>query len=204
MQDNFQSCGQRVSVIGTTGSGKTTLARQAAQHLQIPHIELDALHWESNWTAASEQVFRERVTKAVSSDHWIVDGNYSGVRDIVWGQADTVVFLDYSFWLVMGRLLRRTLQRSLKQEELWNGNREDIWKSFFSQESILLWMLQTYQRNRKKYPVLFRQQEYAHLSIVHLLSPQTTSEWLLSLNSPSGTASSPTPHWSGQPGDLSA
>jgi adenylate kinase family enzyme len=204
MQDSFRSCGQRISVIGTTGSGKTTLARQVAQHLQIPHIELDALHWEPNWTAASEQVFRERVTEAVSGDRWIVDGNYSGVRDIVWGQADTVVFLDYSFWLVMGRLLRRTLQRSLKQEELWNGNREDIWKSFFSQESILLWMLQTYQRNRKKYPVLFQQQEYAHLSVVHLQSPQITNEWLLSLNSPSGAANSPTRHWSGQPGDLSA
>lgn len=204
MQDNSQSCGQRISVIGTTGSGKTTLARQIAQRLQIPHIELDALHWEPNWAAASEQVFRERVTEVVSGDRWIIDGNYSGVRDIVWGQADTVVFLDYSFWLVLGRLLRRTLQRSLKQEELWNGNREDIWKSFFSQDSILLWMLQTYQRNRQKYPVLFQQQEYAHLSVVHLQSPQITNEWLLSLNSPSGAASSRTLHWSGKSGDLSA
>jgi hypothetical protein len=96
-----------------------------------------------------------------------------------WSRADTVVFLDYSFWLIMGRLLRRTLQRSLKQEELWNGNREDIRKSFFSQESILLWMLQTYQRNRKKYPLLFQRPEYAHLSVVHLQSPEMAEEWLL-------------------------
>ncbi|MDX2232664.1 MAG: AAA family ATPase [Leptolyngbyaceae cyanobacterium bins.349] len=178
MQANFQSCGQRISIVGTTGSGKTTLARQVAQHFQIPHIELDALNWEPNWTAALPQVFRKRVSKALNSDRWVVDGNYSGVRDIVWSRADTVVFLDYSFWLIMRQLLRQTLQRSLKQEELWNGNREDIRKSFLSQESIVLWMLQTYQRNRKKYPLLFQRPEYTHLSVVHLQSPEM-AEWLL-------------------------
>ncbi|MBW4522889.1 MAG: AAA family ATPase [Scytolyngbya sp. HA4215-MV1] len=165
MQKIFQHCGKKISVVGSTGSGKTTLARQIAQQLQIPHIELDAIHWEPNWTTTPSQVFRDRVTEALSGACWVVDGNYSAVRDIVWSQAETVVFLDYSFWLIMRRLLRRTLLRSLKQEELWNGNRESIKKSFFSQESILLWMLQTYQQNRKKYPRLFQQPEYAHLPI---------------------------------------
>lgn len=179
MQKSFP-CGQRISVVGTTGSGKTTLARQISQ-CRHPHIELDALHWGPNWTAASDQVFRARVAEALKGDSWVVDGNYSQVRGLVWSQADTVVFLDYSFWLVMSRLLRRTLQRSLKQEELWSGNREDIRQSFFSQDSILLWMLKTYDQNRKKYPILFQQPEYAHLSVVHLQSPQKTDEWLSSL-----------------------
>lgn len=177
MQNRFH-LGQRISIVGTTGSGKTTLARKLADRLQIPHIELDALHWEPNWTAASEQVFHDRVTEALSGDRWVTDGNYSKVRKIVWSRADTIVFLDYSFWLVMRRLLWRTLRRSLRQEELWNGNREDLWKSFFSQDSILRWMLQTYERNRKKYPELFRQPEYAHLSVLHLRSSQMTEDWL--------------------------
>ena len=180
MQNSFQRCGQRISVVGTTGSGKTTLSRQIAQYAQIPHIELDALYWEPNWTAASPQVFRNRVTEALSGDRWVVDGNYSAVRNIVWSKADTVVFLDYSFWLTIRRLFQRTLQRSLKQEELWNSNREDIRKSFFSQDSIMLWMLRTYQRNRKKYPLLFQQPEYEHLSVVHLKAPKIAEEWLRS------------------------
>lgn len=174
------ACGNRISVVGTTGSGKTTLARRIAQHRQIPHIELDALHWDANWTAAPDQVFGERVTQALQGDAWVVDGNYSRVRDIVWSRADTVVFLDYPFWLVMRRLMRRTLRRSLKQEELWNGNREDFRTSFLSQDSILLWMLRTYHQKRKTYPLLFQKPEYAHLSIIHLQSPQMADQWLSS------------------------
>lgn len=174
-------CGQRISVVGTTGSGKTTLARSLAQHRQIPHIELDALHWDANWTAASDQVFGDRITQALQGNAWVVDGNYSRVRDIIWSHADTVVFLDYPFWLVMRRLMQRTLRRALKQEELWNGNREDFRTSFFSQDSILLWMLRTYDQQRKKYPLLFQKPEYAHLSVIHLQSPQIADQWLSSL-----------------------
>lgn len=181
MQSTFPICGQRISIVGTTGSGKTTLAKRVAQHLQVRHIELDALYWEPNWTTVSDQVFRDRVAEALSGDRWVVDGNYSKVRDIVWSRADTVVFLDYSFWVVLRRLIPRTLRRSLQQEELWNGNRETIRQSFFSQESILSWMLKTYSRNRKKYPTLFQEKNYAHLSIVHLRTPGTADEWLRSL-----------------------
>jgi adenylate kinase family enzyme len=146
MQTSFQNC-SRISVVGTTGSGKTTLARQIARHFQIPHIELDTLHWEPNWTPAAPEMFRQRVREAVAGNRWVVDGNYGGVgvRDIVWSQADTVVFLDYSFWL-----------------------------------AIVLWMLRTYQQNRRKYPKLFQRLEYAHLSIVHLQSPKMAEEWLSS------------------------
>ena len=179
---NFPGYGQRISIVGTTGSGKTTLAKQVAQNNQIPHIELDALFWEPNWTIAAPQVFRQRVSEALEGDCWVADGNYSVVRDIVWGQADTVVFLDYSFWLIMGRLWRRTWQRSLTQEALWNGNRETIRKAFFSQDSILLWMLKTYSKNRKRYPELWQRSEHAHLSVVHLTSPKMTEAWLLSLS----------------------
>jgi adenylate kinase family enzyme len=83
MQEKFPICGQRISIVGTTGSGKTTLARSIAQSLQFPHVELDSLHWEPNWTTALLPVFRSRVSEALQGDRWVVDGNYSIVRDIV-------------------------------------------------------------------------------------------------------------------------
>jgi adenylate kinase family enzyme len=178
MQVNFPSGCQRISIVGTTGSGKTTLARAIAHHYQLPHIELDALYWGPNWTAAPKDVFRDRVSEALQGDHWVVDGNYGIVRDLVWQKADTVMFLDYSFWVVLGRLLRRTWRRSLLREELWNGNQENFRMSFLSQDSILLWMLQTYQRNRTSYPRLLQQPEYAHLLVVQLKSPKQKTAWL--------------------------
>jgi len=177
-------CGQRISVVGTSGSGKTTTATQIAQRLGIPHVELDALHWGPNWTPAPLDVFRERTAQALSDDAWAVDGNYSKVRDIVWSRADTVVWLDYTLPVIMWQLVQRTLRRSLAQEELWGRNRESLHKALFSRESILLWALQTYRRRRREYPVLLNEPEYAHLAVIHLHSPRATRDWLSGLTLP--------------------
>ena len=181
MNPSLSDCGRRISVVGTSGSGKTTLARQISQCLAIPHVELDALHHEPNWQEAPINIFRKRVEQSLSHDSWVVDGNYSKVRDIVWTRADTVVWLDYTLPVIMRRLVRRTLRRVLTQETLWSGNRE-TWRQTFSRDSILLWALQTYPKNRKEYPILLAQSEYGPLKVVHLRSPKTTSAWLSSMN----------------------
>lgn len=168
---DIQQLGQRISIVGTTGSGKTTLAKAIAQQLQLPHVELDALHWEPNWVEAPNEVFRARVEAALKGDRWVVDGNYSEVRDILWGRADTVIWLDYPFWTVFGRLVGRSLHRSLTRQELWSGNRESF-LNLFTSDSILLWMLKTYNKRRREYPVLLAKPEYQHLQVVRVRSPQ--------------------------------
>src|SRR5687768_1581665 len=122
----------RINVTGTTGSGKTTMARNLALKLGVPHVELDALHWDPNWTEASNEVFRERTSTALSCDEWVVDGNYSAVRDIVWSRANLIVWLDYSLPVILAQLWRRSMRRLLSQEELWNGNRESFRTLFLS------------------------------------------------------------------------
>ncbi|MBE9206311.1 adenylate kinase [Nostoc sp. LEGE 06077] len=172
---------QRISVVGTTGSGKTTLARQISQRLTISHIELDYLHWEPNWVEVANDVMRDRVSQSLSGDRWVVDGNYSIVRDIVWPRADTVVWLDYSWPVVMRRILWRTLLRVVTQQEVCNGNYETWQKSFWNRDSILLWAIQTYGKNRQKYQTLFHESNYAHLNFIRLHSPVAAKDWLLSL-----------------------
>ena len=177
---------RRIAVVGTTGSGKTTLARQLSERLGLPHVELDALHWDADWTAAPVEVFRERTAAALSGDAWVVDGNYGKVRDIVWSRADTLVWLDYDLPLILWRLVRRTFRRVVTQEELWNGNRERWRDQLLSRDSLFLWVLQTYWRRRREYPLYFK--EYAHLEIVRLRSPKATHTWLSRLQ----TAALPT------------
>jgi adenylate kinase family enzyme len=173
--------GRRIAVVGTTGSGKTTMARALGARLGVPHVELDALNWGPNWTEASREVFRERTTQALSGDAWTVDGNYSKVRDIVWSRADTVVWLDYSLPVIMWRLVRRTFRRVTMREELWGGNRETIKSALFEKDAILWWALRTYRRRRREYPVLLNAPEHAHLAVVHLRSPGGARQWLRDL-----------------------
>jgi len=171
---------RRVSVVGTIGSGKTTLARKTSRLLSAPHIELDSLHWEPNWVEAPNDLFRERVRRSLQGNSWVVDGNYHQVRDIVWSRADTVVWLDYPFTTIIGRLARRTLRRILTHEKLWNGNQEHV-RGLFTRDSVFLWAIRTYRRRRRQYPVLFSKTENAHLAIVRLRSPQEAAEFLSSL-----------------------
>lgn len=174
-------CSQRLSVVGTSGSGKTTVASQIAQRLGIPHVELDALHWGPDWTPAPLDVFRERVARVLDGDSWAVDGNYSKVRDIVWSRADTVVWLDYALPVIMWQLVQRTARRSLTREELWGGNRESLRRAVLTRDSILLWALQTYWRRKREYPILLSEPGCAHLLVVRLGSPRETRNWLASL-----------------------
>ena len=100
--------GQRIVSGGSTCSGKSSLARRLAPLIDAPVVELDALHWAPNWTEAPDDVMRRRVAAATAGDAWVVDGNYGQIRDLTWGQAETIVWLDYSLPVIYRRLLSRT------------------------------------------------------------------------------------------------
>jgi adenylate kinase family enzyme len=140
---------RRVVIVGVTGAGKTTFARQLASRLGCPHVEMDALHWLTDWRETPLDTFHTQISVALDSSCWVIDGNYNKVRDIVWTRADTLVWLDYPLALILWRLTRRTLYRVLSQEALWNGNRERLWEHF-SRKSLFLWALRTHRRYRRE------------------------------------------------------
>ena len=169
---------QRIVVIGTTGSGKSTLAERLAERTGLRVIELDKLYWGRDWQPAPLELFRHRVEREIKDGSWIVVGNYGQVRDLVWRPADTLIWLDMPLPLVMSRLTRRTLRRSLTREELWGtGNRESLGRSFFSRQSILLWALKTHRRNRERFGA-----ECEHLSrekrVVRLKTPREVERFV--------------------------
>ena len=178
------SCHQdarRLVVVGTSGAGKTTIARQIASLLGVPHVELDAYRHGPSWTETPDDLFRERLSEALRGDTWVADGNYTVAREVVWPRATTVVWLDYSIHVVMWRLFRRTVRRGVGREELWNDNKEDLWRHLVTRDSLFLWALKTHWRRRKTMPVAFAQPEHAHLDVVHLRSPRVTREWTKTL-----------------------
>ena len=169
---------QRVNVVGTSSTGKTTLALALAERLGIPYIELDALHWEPNWTEAPNEVMRERVRSAISGKAWVVDGNYSAVRDLVWARADTVVWLDLPLPTILARYATRTVRRVRARQELWSGNRERL-GHLLGRDSLLWWILTTYRRRRRDYPVLLA--AHPQITAIRLRSPREATAWLASV-----------------------
>jgi adenylate kinase family enzyme len=174
---------RRTIVIGTSCAGKTTFAGDLAARLGTAHIELDRLHWLPDWQARPNEEFRDLVREAIKAERWVVDGNYSKVRDITWKRATSIVWLDYSFAVVFGRALRRSLRRMITQEELFAGNKESFRKTFLARDSILLWVLMTYRRRRREYPELFSDPNRAHLEIHRLLKPSAASRFLEKISS---------------------
>ncbi len=172
---------KRVVVIGTTGAGKSTLAERLAGRLGGDFVDLDALHWGPNWTVPPIAAFRQRVEEALSGERWAVAGNYSVARDIVWGRADTLIWLDYPLPLILWRLLRRTVRRVFTREELWNGNREHLREQFASRDSLFYVAVTTYHSRRRKFAAALAQPEYAHLVVWRFRHPGALERWELSL-----------------------
>jgi adenylate kinase family enzyme len=174
--------GRRINVVGTTGSGKTTVATAIAERLGLPRIELDALFWKPNWGETPDDEFLPKVDEATRDGQWVLDGNYSRTRPIVWPRADTIVWLDYPFPQVFLQLLWRTIHRAVSKKELWDGCQERFRTSFLSRDSILVWCLKTYWKRRRNYPEIFEKPEHRHLAVIRLRSRRETTAWLRTLD----------------------
>ena len=87
---------RRVAVLGTSGTGKTTVARGPSERLGVPFVELDALnHVGPDWIEATPVELRAKVAPIVATDSWVIDGSYRGkLGDLVVERADVVVWLD--------------------------------------------------------------------------------------------------------------
>jgi adenylate kinase family enzyme len=177
--NNFPPIGNFIHIIGTSGSGKTSLAHEIAKRLNIKHIELDALHWGPNWTEPPIDEFKDTVSIALQRPQWIVDGSYGKVRHMLWEKVDTVIWLDYSLPIILFRLFRRTIARTAFKKRLWNDNQESFSEQFFSRESLFLWTIQTYPRRKKQYPQWFK--EYPHITVIRLTKPSRARALLKSL-----------------------
>lgn len=171
----------KIIVVGSTGVGKSTIAGKLSKILNIEHIELDSLYWYPDWTHREYDEFIEMVRGRISTNQWIADGNYRVSRELVWGEADTVIWLDYSLWVIFWQLWNRTWRRWWRGELLWGTNRERLFphlKFWSVKDSLFAWLFSTYQRRRDEYGEWIALPKYAHLQVVHLRSPQETKQWL--------------------------
>lgn len=177
--------GRRIAVVGTSGCGKTYVAKRLAELLGLTYICSDAILWGPNWTWRSEDEQLADYDQATRAPGWTFDGNLGSATKtksaIVLSRVDTLVWLDLSKWEVMTQVLKRTIRRAWTKQALWAGNRESWRLSFFSRDSILLWSWQTYALRRRQYTGLCSSPDYTHVKRIRLSSRREVNAWLGSL-----------------------
>lgn len=179
---------KRINVVGTSGSGKSTFARELALLLNLPYVEMDRLFWKPNWQETSDEEFFLKIRDATSAESWVLDGNYTRTIPEKWKHVQLVIWLDFSFPRTVFRVTSRVIRRVLTQEELWpgTGNRESLPSAFLSRKSIIWWAIKSYRRNRKKYADVMESPEFGHISFVRLRSPREVTSLLSDLRSLEG------------------
>jgi adenylate kinase family enzyme len=113
-----------VLVAGSTGAGKSSMARALAELRDLPYTELDALQHGPGWVP--RPAFEDGVAAMLADEQWVTEYQYRGVKERLLAAADAVVWLDHPFPLVVGRLLRRSVVRAVTRRPLYNGNVERV------------------------------------------------------------------------------
>ncbi|UXX97074.1 adenylate kinase [Streptomyces sp. AD2-2] len=172
---------ERILVVGSTGAGKSTLARAVGERLDVPYHEMDALYFNGpDW--AVNQGLTDDVLRLTSEPRWIIDSIGSPeVRDLLWEMADTVLWLDYRRRVIMPRVLRRSLRRTVTRERVFGGNRE-TWAGWFSREHPAWWAWSQYAGRRREIERRTGDPRFAPLTTHRFAQPADTEAWLATLH----------------------
>jgi adenylate kinase family enzyme len=167
---------QRVLIIGPCGAGKSTLARQLGEFLDLPTFHMDQLNWQSGWVESSKDEIRRRLKSIVAGERWLIDGNYGGTLAERLARADTVVYLDFPIRLCVARLLRRLwTYRGRSRPDMPEGCPERFDLEF------LIYLIRWNSGPRQRTEAVLLGHE---CKIIRLKSPKALNHWIATLDKP--------------------
>ncbi len=142
---------KKIHIIGSVGSGKTTLAKELSSALNIPYYELDNVVWIRNNSSdirRTEQEREEHLNAIIQSESWIIEGVHN--EDWVsksFETADLIIYMDTKYSIRTYRIIKRFLKQKLGLEKSnykptvelffkmfkWNRHFEEVGRvNFFS------------------------------------------------------------------------
>ncbi|WP_457111165.1 AAA family ATPase [Marmoricola sp. URHA0025 HA25] len=182
----FTPC--RIVVNGASGAGKNTLARALATRLELPYTELDSLFHGPGWTV--RESFLEDVRAIAAGDQWVCEWQYDAARPVLLERCDLMVWLDVPRLRTTWRVVRRTLRRRMRREELWNGNREGPLRRIFTDpEQIIRWAWSSHPRVAPRIEQVLR--ERPQLPVVRLRTATDADRWVSRVSGGGGTPGRP-------------
>ncbi|MDL4840236.1 EutP/PduV family microcompartment system protein [Aquibacillus rhizosphaerae] len=108
---------KKIHIIGSVGSGKTTLAKELSSKLDIPYYKLDNVVWIRNNSGDIRRTEHEYLNSILKSETWIIEGvhNEDWVSDC-FNYADLIIFLDTNYSIRTYRIIIRFLKQQLRLE----------------------------------------------------------------------------------------
>jgi adenylate kinase family enzyme len=176
---------KKILVIGSGGAGKSTLAHQLGQMLNIEVLHLDKFYWQPGWVEMPKSEWLKTVEELLSRNAWIMDGNYSGTLDIRIEACDTIIFLDMARTLCLWRVLKRVLMyRNQSRPDMAEGCRERFSLDF------ILWIWNYSSRTRPKI-VRMLESNHEEKKIVWLRSQSDVKRFLATQGTPNNSPTTP-------------
>ena len=185
----------RISIVGSSGSGKSFLARQLAERLGVPVYSLDELKCGQGDPLPAHE-FAALVDQLTQREAWILDGHYRDVRHLIWSRAQAVIWLNYPLPLVAMRLFSRFYRNRnggpAAHASIGGNSRGGAgcgpvpsasWKRRFNR------FLRTL-RERREYPVVLALPQYSQAQCIELKSPRLAEKWLSTLGNVAGRENS--------------
>jgi adenylate kinase family enzyme len=163
---------QRILLVGSSNSGKSTLGAFLHQTLDLPLVEIDDLAWQPEWQMISTEALRSKIQTVVQQPAWILVGNYGSTQDLSWPEAELVIWLDLPRYVVVWRSIVRSIQRTLRQTPVCNGNYESFRRSFLQRDSIILWVWNHYHAIQQRYEAKTQQASQEGPVILRLKTPR--------------------------------
>lgn len=100
---------ERILIIGCGGAGKSTLARQLGDKLNLPVVHLDKLFWHPGWVESPKEEIDEKIMAEMEKPQWIMDGNYNRTLPERIKHCDTIIYLDFSRVACLLGVLKRVI-----------------------------------------------------------------------------------------------
>jgi hypothetical protein len=167
---------KRILVIGNSGSGKSTLAKRLSDCLNLPFFPSDHFYWEPGWKTASADKIFQQINAVIARETWILDGNFDEYHERVWGQADCIIWLDYSFLTILKQIIIRNFKWLFMREPTWSGNTMTFRRAI----SGIQHAIKSYSLKKKKYPYWLA--GLPGIDQYRFRTKQETENWLQGLN----------------------
>jgi adenylate kinase family enzyme len=124
---------ERVAIIGSPGTGKSTFAKKLAEQIRLPLIHLDYYYHDKRHDFyTNKEAWRAKANDFTKADSWIIDGNFGATMAKRLERADTIFYFNMPTRVALMGIVRRWLTaNNFDRPEMPDNWREKPSFSFF-------------------------------------------------------------------------